>query len=208
MTTLKIQYTAFYLDPNLHPSALTFHPIPEEPLLLIGLSNGSFYFKNTSKIELKNCFQKFHEQIHESSIDAIVCNMYNGRIISGDSKGKVVIWKPRQLSNIQSVAEFTVLFQFTVNKPILHLSLRTCNSDEEPHSLLITARNQTAGTLIMYDLISHEMRPFCLSNKGNEHDFSLANYSPDFKYVIAATQEGKVVLLDNSGMMRKHVSIV
>lgn len=208
IATLEIQYTSFYLDPYLHPSALTFHPIPDEPLLLIGVGDGSFYSKITSKRESKNCFQKFHEQIHKNSIDAIVCNMYNGRIITGDSIGKIVIWKPIQVSSLQSVADFTVLFQFTVNKPILHLSLRAFNTNKDPHSLLITARNKTAGTLIVYDLISHEMRPFSLSNAGNDHDFCFANYSPDFKYVIAATRKGKIVLLDSSGLMRKHVSIV
>ena len=55
----------------------------------------------------------------------------------------------------------------------------------------------------MYDLADHELTNFCIDAEGKEAKFRIATFSPDEKYVVGGTEDGKVMVMDSCGIRKK-----
>jgi|AntRauTorckE5430_2_1112549.scaffolds.fasta_scaffold01490_3 WD40 repeat protein len=205
-----------FVEPPLHPRALIFHPFSSKiPVIVIGLSDGKVALWNlASTLTDSNMDLLGRVQRHHQAVSAITCDASNGRLYTGDDGGNIIIWKPKS-EQIMKGSDFEVLFQIRSNvlhalssKSILHLSLRcqACEKRDGTGSkgkeLLITAQNDSM-TLFNYDLTSHQLTNFCIDAEGKQAEFKMATFSPDGRYVVGGTNNGKLLVMDACGIQKK-----
>ena len=210
-------YKIEFVEPPSYPRVLAFHPFSSTiPVLIIGSSDGKITLWNLASERKDSNLELLGEKIcHQKAVNAITCDGSNGRVYTGDDEGNIIIWRPKSESIIKG-SDFEVLFQLRTNalralssKPILNLSLRRQSREnrDDPESaagreLLITIQGNNPS-LFVYDLADHELTNFCIDAEGKETKFRMANFSPDEKYVVGGTEDGKVMVMDSCGIRKK-----
>ena len=209
-----------HVEPPAQPTKLIFHPLSiKVPVIVTGLNNGSVSLWNFSG-DFSRLEVLAGIQCHTKAVNAVVSDLSNGRIYTGDDEGHIVIWKPTKGNPLHGV-DFEVLIQLDGlreigGKPILNLSLNPgCLSSisimqrKRSNQLLITVQDNQ-NNLFVYDLTtSYELSKFCIQADAETTEcvFSVANFSPDGRYVIGGTKDGRVIVMSASGI-RKKVSTV
>lgn len=210
-----------FVEPPSHPTVLAFHPFSSTiPVLVIGSSDGIITLWNLASERKDSNLELLGDKVcHQKAVNAITCDESNGRVYTGDDEGNIIIWRPKSES-IMKGSDFEVLFQLRTNalralssKPILNLSLRRQSREKRDDTestagreLLITVQSNSTR-LFVYDLADHELTNFCIDAEGKEAKFRIATFSPDEKYVVGGTEDGKVMVMDSCGI-RKKVGIV
>lgn len=209
------------VEPPLHPASLIFYPMSTQvPLIITGLSDGSVSLWNITRdspeLELLADIQ-----CHAMAVRAIETDSSNGRVYTGDDNGKIVIWKPTSNDPIRGI-DFEVLVQLDglreiTGKPISYLSLDPAYNIGGITSTTSSTRNDTTtrsrqllvtiqkehNCLFVYDLTSHELVSFGINTETKQSAFTVAKFSPDGRFVVGGTKNGKIVLMDSSGIHKK-----
>ena len=132
-----------------------------------------------------------------------------------------MIWKPTSNDPIRGI-DFEVLVQLDglreiTGKPISYLSLEPAYNIGGITSTTSTTRNDTTtrsrqllvtiqkehNCLFVYDLTSHELVSFGINTETKQSAFTVAKFSPDGRFVVGGTKNGKIVLMDSSGIHKK-----
>ena len=215
-------FDTMFVEPPAYPTSLIFCPSsPRVPLIVAGLSDGSVSLWNlTAPSQSGELLAGV--QCHTAAVNAITSDYSTGRIYTGDCEGKIIIWKPRSENAYRGV-DFEVLLQLDGlreigGKSITNLSLSPgicatkknhrdgVSSLNRSKQLLITIQSNR-NSLFKYDLTSHEFSSFCIDTETKESAFTVANFSPDGRYVAGGTQDGRVILMDTAGIHKKVRSV-
>lgn len=202
-----------FVEPPEYPTIIKAMKMP---MIVAGLSDGSVSLWHTTKdrpeLELLSGIK-----CHTSPVRALETDYSNGRIFTGDDDGKIVVWKSAT-DDYAHGTDFKVLLQLDtfreiVGKSILHLSLSpetnsTGNAGcKKSRQLLITTKQKvnTSRTFV-YDFTCHEFSSFGINTEVKHSLIKIATFSPDGRYVLGGTEDGKIILMDSSGILSRTVS--
>jgi WD40 repeat protein len=194
-------FKVFFVGALLTPTSFLFYPTLEQiPLIIAGLNDGSVSLWNVTRESSQQSDLLSGIRCHSTAVQAVEVDSSNGRMYTGDEKGKIVIWKPKS-KHVINGKDFEVLLQIDsqreiFGKAIINLSLNPAN--ERSKQLLITTRAEE-NCLFVYDLVSHDLAPFGIHTETKYSAFTVAKYSPDGRFVLGGTKDGRIALLQSFG---------
>lgn len=147
------------------------------------------------------------EEQHFARVTAITKELSSSRVYSGDSIGDIIVWKPRESSNLNfSITgnDFVVLHRIGGMRSFGGRAISNLDFNASgQRRLLITTKNEWDGNLFIYDFDCQLAMPVCSESNMNRHSFSKAVFSPDGKLVVGGTIDGKIMFLNSAGIMKR-----
>lgn len=186
------------------------------PYMLVGSSDGIVSIWNLSCAKEIKSFQEHDHAVttitscaikdqQEKSFDT---NMQEFTLFSGDANGVIIFWRLCMRSEDNEHKFEVQRLRKLAGQPelkgkfISNLSLNHQFRYHRNEKLLITL-NCSFSSLFVYDLNSHLLDTFGMQSSIRNTHFTKATFCSDGSVVLGGTKDGRVVIMDSSGIVMK-----